>query len=137
MKGGWGSDLAREMPMAATAPASGIGALPRVMQPLRVEPPADYNAPARVLPLAGKPSGGGGKHGGNAALSRLARRPLVGAPTAQIKAERMKDYGMLEAACRRAGRAANAGTFSFNQGVLFDNMGDAEEALRCYKDVLR
>lgn len=84
-------------------------------QPLRVEPPADYNSPARVAPLSGSKPPGGGREVADAALARLARRPLVGAPTAKVQAERMKDYGMLEAACRRAGRSANAGTFSFNQ----------------------
>jgi hypothetical protein len=89
-------------------------------QPLRVEPPADYNSPARVTPLSSaKSPGGTGKLSrsdvADATLARLARRPLVGTPTAKVKAERMRDYRMLEAACRRAGRAAHAGTFSFNQ----------------------
>mmetsp|Transcript_28812 Transcript_28812/g.88337 ORF Transcript_28812/g.88337 Transcript_28812/m.88337 type:complete len:314 (+) Transcript_28812:2079-3020(+) len=144
VKGGWGDDLERDMPVtsAVQQPMLTEGSMPRVMQPLRVEPPADYNAPARVQPLvAAKQAGVGGQtHGrdiADAALSRLARRPLIGAPTEKVKSERMKDYGMLEAACRRAGRATNAGTFSFNQAVLFDNMGEYEEAVRCYKDVLK
>lgn len=47
------------------------------------------------------------------------------------------DVQVLASACRRAGKPANAAQLMFNRGVLYDNMGDASAALRCYKDLLR
>lgn len=96
--------------------AAGAPRMPRVSQPLRVEPPAEYNAPRRLPP---------GQSG--------SRRP--GAP--RPKADQLKDYAVLASACRRAGKPANAAQLMFNRGVLYDNMGDASAALRCYKDLLR
>ena len=60
----------------------GAPAVPRVSQPLRVEPPAEYNAPSRA-PAPGDASapggGGGGRHAQERALSnKLARRALWG-----------------------------------------------------------
>lgn len=84
--------------------------MPRVSQPLRVEPPAEYNSP---------------------------RRTAIGKPAGRPKATQLKDYGMLANACRRAGKPANAAQLMFNRGVLHDNAGEAGQALRCYKDLLR
>jgi len=133
---GWMNEL-RELPRPAS-PVSGSAnaAMPRVLHPLRVEPPAEYNAPPRMQPLAaGSRSTGNGTEN---ALSKLARRPLNGNPNAKtVKPERMKDYAVLATACRRAGRASSAAQLAFNQALLFENMGEEDAALHCYKDVLR
>jgi len=109
-----------------------------VSQPLRVEPPPQYNAPARVQRL---PQRGASRHTGGsdvaALASKLARRPMVGAPTAKARPEKIRDYSVLAAACQRAGRQHRAAHLIFNQGVLYENMGDDEQALRCYKELLR
>ena len=49
----------------------------------------------------------------------------------------MRDYSVLAAACQRAGRQTNAAQHIFNQGVLYENMGEESAALRCYKELLR
>ena len=119
---------------AATAAAASQARVPRVSQPLRVEPPPEYNAPSRAPRLA-KPSG---RHATEQVLSsRLARRPLLGAPTAKAKPDKMRDYALLANACQRAGRQTRAAHLTFNQGVLYENMGDDASALRCYKELLR
>ncbi|KAL1495147.1 hypothetical protein AB1Y20_017012 [Prymnesium parvum] len=106
--------------------------MPRVSQPLRVEPPAEYNAPARVQSLHA------GKRSPEMALSsKLARRPLTGVPTAKAHPEKMRDYAVLASACRRAGKPTVASHLVFNRGVLFENMGETGAALKCYKDLLR
>eukprot|EP00966_Prymnesium_polylepis_P075387 1748874-Prymnesium_polylepis.1 len=102
--------------------------MPRVSQPLRVEPPAEYNAPARVQPLHA------GKRSTEQALSsKLARRPLTGMPTAKAQPEKMRDYAVLANACKRAGKSTVAAHLVFNQGVLYENMGENGAALKCYK----
>ena len=106
--------------------------VPRVSQPLRVEPPPEYNAPARAQRLQR------GKQGVEQVLSsKLARRPLIGAPTAKARPEKMRDYAVLASACQRAGRSTRAAHLTFNQGVLYENMGEDSSALRCYKELLR
>ena len=133
---GWMDEL-RELPRStAPAPVHAIAAsaLPRLSHPLRVEPPAEYNAPQRISSL--EPVGGG-MRAKDRTLSRLAKRPLTGMPNIKVQPERMKDYAVLGAACRRAGRMANAAQLAFNRGVLYENMGEAAAALRCYKDLLR
>lgn len=92
---------------------SGAPRMPRVSQPLRVEPPAEYNAPRRV------------NNTGKRAQPRAHR------------ADQLKDYSVLASACRRAGKPGNAAQLMFNRGVLHDNMGEAGPALKCYKDLLR
>ena len=104
-----------------TMSSAAAARVPRVSQPLRVEPPPEYNAPARAPRLA-KPTS---RHSTEQVLSsRLARRPLLGAPTAKVKPDRMKDFSMLATACQRAGRPVRAAHLTFNQGVLFENMGE-------------
>ena len=49
----------------------------------------------------------------------------------------MKDYAVLAHACQRAGRQTRAAHLTFNQGVLYENMGEDGAALRCYKELLR
>ena len=144
---------------ASLQPESPTSRVPRVSQPLRVEPPPEYNAPARAQRLQRS----GSRHSTEqvrqhrrrascagiatsspvtrTALqvlsSKLARRPLLGAPTAKARPEKMKDYSVLAAACQRAGRQTRAAHLTFNQGVLFENMGEDDEALRCYKVSVR
>ena len=91
---------------SATGMPSGGGAaqMPRVSQPLRVEPPVEFNSPRRTA--IGKPAAG---------------RP---------NASQLKDYAVLASACRRAGKPANAAQLMFNRGVLHDNAGEAAQALR-------
>jgi len=92
--------------------------VPRVSQPLRVEPPPEYNAPARVQRLQRsnlRATQGTDPH---VLSSKLARRPLVGAPTLKARPEKMRDYSVLAAACQRAGRQTRAAHLTFNQGVL-------------------
>jgi len=62
---------------------------------------------------------------------------MVGAPTAKARPDKIRDYSMLSAACQRAGRQTRAAHLVFNQGVLYENMGEDEQALRCYKELLR
>ena len=131
--GGWMDEL-RELPQAALPAAPVPTSLPRLSHPLRVEPPAEYNAPQRVSRLDAPDAK---KQEKDQALSRLAQRPLTGLPTAKVQPERMRDYAVLGAACRRAGRMGSAAQLSFNRAVLFENMGEAAQALRCYKDLLR
>ena len=90
--------------------AGGAARMPRVSHPLRVEPPAEYNSP---------------------------RRTAIGKPAGRPKSSQLKDYAVLASACRRAGKPANAAQLMFNRGVLHDNAGEAGQALRCYKDLLR
>lgn len=106
---------------------------PTAGQPLRVEPPAEYNSPARVQPL----QHGLGSKPQQVLSSKLARRPLTGMPTAKAMPEKMRDYAVLASACRRAGKATSAAHLVFNRGVLFENMGESTQALHCYKDLLR
>ena len=105
---------------------------PRVSQPLRVEPPPEYNSPARVQ----RPNHS--RHSTEQALSsKLARRPLVGEPTAKVRPDKMRDYSLLASACQRAGRQQKSAHLTFNQGILYENMGENGSALRCYKELLR
>jgi len=107
--------------------------VPRVSQPLRVEPPAEYNAPARA-----QRHNSNSQHSTQQVLSsKLARRPLLGMPTAKARPEKMKDYAVLANACQRAGRQTRAAHLIFNQGVLYENMAEDASALRCYKELLR
>uniref|UniRef100_A0A7S3TWQ6 Uncharacterized protein n=1 Tax=Emiliania huxleyi TaxID=2903 RepID=A0A7S3TWQ6_EMIHU len=104
-KGGWGHQSWLEVdPSAVPSPiaaAASPAAMPRAMQPLRVEPPAEWNTPCHVQPLESTNTNVAARE----AMSRLARRPLVGAPTSPHKAERVRDHGMLEAARVAAGDA--------------------------------
>ena len=109
--------------------------VPRASQPLRVEPPPDYNAPARAQRLARASSHKNVE--AQVLSSKLARRPLLGNPTAKHGAEKMRDYAVLAHACQRAGRQTRAEHLTFNQGVLYENMGEDGAALRCYKELLR
>lgn len=114
--------------------AANAARVPRVSQPLRVEPPPEYNAPPRAPRL----QKAGSRHANEQVLaSRLARRPLLGAPTAKARPDKMRDYALLASACQRAGRQTRAAHLIFNQGVLFENMGEDTSALRCYKELLR
>ena len=61
----------------------------------------------------------------------------MGTPTAKSTPEKMRDYAMLANACQRAGRQTRAAHLTFNQGVLYENMGEDDSALRCYKELLR
>ena len=114
--------------------AASAARVPRVSQPLRVEPPPEYNAPPRAPRL----QRAGARHANEQVMaSRLARRPLLGAPTAKARPDKMRDYALLASACQRAGRQTRAAHLIFNQGVLFENMGEDTSALRCYKELLR
>jgi len=62
---------------------------------------------------------------------------MVGAPTAKARPDKIRDYSMLADACQRAGRQTRAAHLVFNQGVLYENMGEDDAALRCYKELLR
>ena len=108
--------------------------VPRVSQPLRVEPPTEYNAPTRAQRLTNKHSA---RHATEVLSSKLARRPLLGQPTTKARPEKMKDYAVLANACQRAGRPTRAAHLIFNQGVLYENMGETQLALKCYKELLR
>lgn len=112
---------------------TGPSRMPRVSQPLRVEPPPEYNAPARVQRLPQRAMRGNPASDVSVLSSKLARRPMVGAPTAKSRPEKIKDYSVLAAACQRAGRQTRAAHLVFNQGVLYENMGEDDQALRCYK----
>ena len=130
----WGQPYGAPQALHHDAPTS-PSRMPRVSQPLRVEPPPDFNAPARVQRL----KGAGARSSADIMMlsSKLARRPMVGAPTARARPDKIRDYDMRAAACQRAGRQSRAAHLVFNQGVLYENMGEDEVALRCYKDLLR
>ena len=127
-------DAARPTSSAASLYEGGGGAgprMPRSSQPLRVEPPAEYNAPPRVAETSAPPKPE------RVLASKLARRPIAAGAGVRPRADALRDYGMLASACRRAGKPATAAQLVFNRGVLYDNMGDSAAALRSYKELLR
>ena len=127
-------DAARPTSSAASLYEGGSGAgprMPRSSQPLRVEPPAEYNAPPRVAETSAPPKPE------RVLASKLARRPIAAGAGVRPRADALRDYGMLASACRRAGKPATAAQLVFNRGVLYDNMGDSAAALRSYKELLR
>jgi len=113
--------------------------MPRVKQPLRVEPPQEYNCPARIdLKMSADDEHLSSLH----QIAELSARVAKKAPrhnalsSDKASAERMRDYALLAHSARRAGQPSTAGVQAFKQGVLFDNVADYAQAIKCYKHFL-
>lgn len=118
---------------------AGQPVMPRVKQPLRVEPPQEYNCPPRIdLKMSADDENLSSLH----QIAELSTRVAKKAPRRNVgggekaSAERLRDFAMLAHSARRAGQPNTAGVQAFKQGLLFDNVADYSQAIKCYKHFL-
>ena len=79
----------------------------RIAEPVRLDPPTQWGAPAH------RPAGGG-----------RVRTPSTGARGMN----KLQDFNMLSSACRRAGRLKEEAIAQYCAGVLLDNAGQRARA---------
>jgi tetratricopeptide (TPR) repeat protein len=127
--GSWSSGSTRSGAWAVTgdrfvAPQSSIASNPsgpRISEPVRLDPPAQWGAPPhRPVAAAGRP-----KTPGAAASSGGARAT-----------NKLQDFHMLAHACRRAGKLKEEAVAQYCSGVLLDNAGQRAKARDCYARML-
>ena len=90
---------------------------PRISEPLRLDPPAQWGAPPHRPP--GAP-----------------RAKSTGPSTNARMNNKTQDFAMLASACRRAGRLKEEAVAHYCSGVLFDNAGQRGRAKDCYAKML-
>eukprot|EP00294_Goniomonas_avonlea_P011315 CAMPEP_0114563630 /NCGR_PEP_ID=MMETSP0114-20121206/13225_1 /TAXON_ID=31324 /ORGANISM="Goniomonas sp, Strain m" /LENGTH=404 /DNA_ID=CAMNT_0001749515 /DNA_START=37 /DNA_END=1251 /DNA_ORIENTATION=- len=105
----------------------------RINLPQRVEPPRDLKTPRRIddfedslMHLPSQAPKIEGFENEDNKKKRTARKP------GNI-ASKIKDYNMLAAACRRAGRSRDEGMCYYNVGVLYDNNQEYLSAIKFYQ----
>ena len=91
---------------------------PRISEPLRLDPPAQWGAPTHRAPGSKKPQ--------SSAPSATGARGN----------NKQQDFALLAQACRRAGRLKEEAVAQYCSGVLYDNAGQRARAKDCYVRML-
>ncbi|KAL1529206.1 hypothetical protein AB1Y20_000162 [Prymnesium parvum] len=107
-------------PPSPPRPVDGNPPMYRLNEPLHVEAPSQWGAPARV----GAPLTFGGM--GGVAVGGAGGRT----------ASNLQDYHMIATACLRAGRRRDEALAHYSSGVLLDNSGRGARAAGCYSRML-
>jgi len=109
----WSSTNDRIATQAQSIVSNPLG--PRISEPLRLDPPAQWGAPPHKAP-------GGSR----------AKTPATGVRGTN----KQQDFAMLAAACRRAGRLKEEAVAQYCSGVLYDNAGQRGKAKEAYSRML-
>jgi len=107
---------------------------PKLNVPQRIELPVYFNTPQRVELGARKNIRVRTATGSSRTMQNFVS---VDSNRKLNSQKRLKDYGMLAFACKRAGKARDEGRAYYSMGVLCDNVGKQKKAVESYMKFLQ